>query len=236
MGGLDIDYGGYMTPLREIGECVISAGNEDYFFRPSFANMTRIGSPQEIVQAYGDLHNDEVKKMTLGLIASIGCLPVWFLRYADTCSGVQRALVAAMSIMSACADRDVTTLTGEIIPAKTRGRSFRWKKGAMELQDILLIASSLITHGVIGKAKIRQLQRHESKQTTNEFKAFDYISAARTHFKMSRQDAEMLTMTEFILLLNAKYPNQQGFTHEEYDAVVDDYFAKKERRLKKAAV
>lgn len=29
-------------------------------------------------------------------------------------------------------------------------------------------------------------------------------------------------MTEFALMLNAKYPNQKGFTREEYDAVMDD--------------
>ncbi len=29
-------------------------------------------------------------------------------------------------------------------------------------------------------------------------------------------------MTEFALMLNAKYPNQKGFTREEYNAVMDD--------------
>ncbi|MDN8924050.1 DUF6246 family protein, partial [Staphylococcus aureus] len=75
----------------------------------------------------------------------------------------------------------------------------------------------LITHGVIGKAKVRQLQRNESKGTTSEFKAVDYINAARNHFSMTRTEAENLTMTEFILMLNQKYPDQKGFTREEYD-------------------
>lgn len=38
-------------------------------------------------------------------------------------------------------------------------------------------------------------------------------------------------MTEFQLLLAAKYPDQKGFTRDEYDAVVDDYLTKKTRRL-----
>ncbi len=29
-------------------------------------------------------------------------------------------------------------------------------------------------------------------------------------------------MTEFAMMLNAKYPDQKGFTREEYDAVMDD--------------
>lgn len=43
--------------------------------------------------------------------------------------------------------------------------------------------------------------------------------------------AELLTMTEFQMLLAAKYPEQKGFTRDEYDAVADDYMAKKARRL-----
>ena len=39
---------------------------------------------------------------------------------------------------------------------------------------------------------------------------------------MSREDAANLTMTEFALLLNAKYPNQKGLTREEYDQVMDE--------------
>lgn len=77
---------------------------------------------------------------------------------------------------------------------------------------MLVIAQSLITHGIIGKAKVRHLQRHESGEATSEFRAFEYISAARNHFGMSRAEAEQLSMTEFQLLIAAKYPDQKGFT------------------------
>lgn len=39
---------------------------------------------------------------------------------------------------------------------------------------------------------------------------------------MPRAEAERLSMTEFQLLLAAKYPLQKGFTREEYDHVVDE--------------
>lgn len=74
---------------------------------------------------------------------------------------------------------------------------------------MLLVAQSLITHGVVGKAKVRQLQRHETGERTTEFKAFDYISAARSHFGMSRAEASQLTMTEFQMLLAAKYQTRK---------------------------
>lgn len=44
-----------MTALTDIGELFISdsrEGGKDYLLRPSFEAMTRIGTPEEIVQAY----------------------------------------------------------------------------------------------------------------------------------------------------------------------------------------
>ena len=52
-----------MTPLKEIRECVIGAGEREYFFRPSFRNMTRIGEPGHIVRTFYALLNDDVAKM-----------------------------------------------------------------------------------------------------------------------------------------------------------------------------
>jgi hypothetical protein len=52
-----------MTPLKEIGECLIGAGERGYFFRPSFRNMTRIGEPEHIVRTFYALFNDDVAKM-----------------------------------------------------------------------------------------------------------------------------------------------------------------------------
>uniref|UniRef100_UPI00223FBCDC DUF6246 family protein n=1 Tax=Klebsiella pneumoniae TaxID=573 RepID=UPI00223FBCDC len=57
------------------------------------------------------------------------------------------------------------------------------------------------------------------------------IGAARTHFGMIREEASQLTMTEFQMLLSAKHPEQKGFTRDEYDAIADDYMAKKAKRL-----
>jgi hypothetical protein len=144
------------------------------------------------------------------------------------------AMMAAMSVLAACCESDVSRLTDDIIPGKSGKWAFVYRAGLMNAVEMVLIAQSLITHGIIGKAKIRQLQRHESAQATTEFRSFDYISAARNHFGISRAEAEQLSMTELQLMLNAKYPDQKGFTRDEYDAGADDYMAKKALRLAKA--
>ena len=219
-----------MKPLKELGECLISFGDNDYFFRPSFINMTRIGEPKEIVQAFYDLHHEEVSSLLQSALEAYGAIPDWLIKHIKTTSYGRKALMSAMTVISACCERDVTPLIGEIRPAKASGKAFKLRRGQMDEFDMLAIAQSLITHGIIGKAKVRKLQRHEGGEATNEFNAFEYISAARNHFGMSRAEAEQLSMTEFQLLIAAKYPDQKGFTKDEYDAVADDFLARQAAR------
>lgn len=224
-----------MIPMKEIGECLICTAKVDYMFRPSLANMMRIGEPQEIVQAFADLHNDEVTPLIQRAADAYGHIPAWLVEHIRTSNYGKRALMAAMTVMEACSADDLSPLIGEFRPAKAKGKPFKRRAGQMGDFEILLIAQSLITHGIIGKAKVRQLQRNESGTPTTEFSAFEYISAARTHFGISREEAQQLTMTEFQLMLAAKYPAQKGYTKEEYDAAADDYFALREKRRAKAA-
>lgn len=239
-----------MTPWKEIGECLISYGAEEYFFRPSFAAMSRIGTPEEIVETFYALHNDEATPRLKALADNYQAIPEHQRRFYAAYSGSdmlpafalkwllssvcsKAAISAAMIVLAACCDRDVTPLTGELVPGKTGRRAFLYRPGVMPVREMVMIAQSLIQHGIIGKARVRKLQRHEGSSTSSEFNAFEYISAARTHLGMSREEAEQLTMTEFQMMLAAKFPEQNGFTREEYDQVADDYLARKARRLAK---
>jgi len=223
-----------MTPLKEIGECVICDGDNEYFFRPSLINMTRIGEPHEIVQALYDLYNDEVGEITRRAFKAFGSVPAWLTSHLASPQYSKKAIVTAMTVLQACSPQDVSALTGEVVPGRSGKWTFVYRKGRMAAEEMVIIARSLMAHGVIGKAKVRKLQRHEGAQASSEFNAFEYISAARTHLSMSREEAEHLTMTDFQMLLAAKYPDQKGFTKEEYDSVEDDYLAKKAMRLAKA--
>ncbi len=223
-----------MTPIKEIGECLITLGDRDYFFRPSFVNMSRIGDPKEIVNAFYHLHNDEFTDLVTKAVEAYGHVPQWLMNYVTRPQFSKQAVYSAMNVLTACCDDDITPLTGELRPGKTGKWTFVYRAGEMPISDMVLIAQSLIQHGIIGKAKVRKLQRHESGQATSEFMAVDYIVAAQTHFGMGEEEASRLTMTKFQMLLAAKYPDQKGFTREEYDAVADDYLAKKARKLANA--
>lgn len=224
-----------MTPLTELGECLIGTGRREYFFRPSFSAMVRIGSPEEIVQAFYDLNHDAVSPLFTLAYESYGSVPAWLMDYVSKPGFADKTIGAAIIILQACCEDDCSPLTGAMVPSLSRPGELVWMPGAMSFEEIVIIGGLLITHGIIGKAKVRKLQRNESGKMTREFNAVEYINAARSHFGISKEEAMRLTMTEFQLLLNAKYPEQKGFTKEEYDTVVDDYFAKKQRKLDKAA-
>ncbi|EOL8940726.1 DUF6246 family protein [Cronobacter dublinensis] len=223
------------TPLKEIGECLISVEGEDYFFRPSFVNMSRIGDPEEIVQVFYDLHNDEVTSLVNRGVEAYGYVPQWLINHIKITSYGRKAFLASVVVLNACCNKDAAPLTGVFHPSKSNGRTFKIRKGALPESDMLLIAQSLITHGVIGKAKVRKLQRHESGETSTEFRAVDYIVAAQAHFGMTEQEAGNLTMTKFQMLLATKYPEQKGFTREEYDSIADEYLAKQAARRAKVS-
>nr|WP_254919478.1 DUF6246 family protein [Pantoea sp. VS1] len=201
-----------MAPAKEIGECLITVGEDDYFFRPSFENMMRIGNPQEIVQSFYDLHSDEQSSLVRRSVAAFGGIPAWLVSCLSRPQSSKYAVYAAMNVLAACCDEDISTLIGELRPGNTGKWLFVYWKGLMPVSDMVLIAQSLIQHGIIGKAKVRKFQRHEAGQSSSEFNASEYINAARTHLGMSKEEAERLTMTEFQMLLAAKFPEQKGFT------------------------
>ena len=69
-----------MTVLTDIGEISVSdsrEGGKDYLLRPSFEAMTRIGTPEEIVQAYAIIHGIEVSQLTEACASTFGRFPEW---------------------------------------------------------------------------------------------------------------------------------------------------------------
>ncbi|EMX5243979.1 hypothetical protein AAHE33_000449 [Klebsiella aerogenes] len=222
-----------MTALIDIGEFSVSDsrdGGKDYLLRPSFEAMVRIGTPAEIVRAYATIHGSDVAKLLEACTDRLRRIPDWLSPSFNRAA--EKVLSTCMHVLQACCEVDMTPMIGEW---KGWRHCVVYRPGQMPKNDIIVLAQHLMQHGVVGKAKVRHLQRHETGERTTEFKAFDYISAARSHFGMSRSEASQLTMTEFQMLLAAKYPDQKGFTREEYDAIADDYLAKQAARRARAA-
>lgn len=220
-----------MTPITEIGEVLLSdphAGGHDYLLRPSLRAMMAIGTPQEIVETFAAIHSDGATALINPQSVTSSVMP-W--TWPILAHQRERLLMTCVGILEACAgDNDITPLVGEWLYFDDKLERI---DGSLTGSQIIIIARHLMQHGIIGKAKVRQLQRHEKAEGTREFKAIDYINAARAHFDMTRDEASDLTMTEFIILLNQKYPPQKGdgLTRDEYDNLMDDYALNRARRI-----
>lgn len=216
------------TPLTEIGEMRISLSDRSFFFKPSFRAMNEIGTPKEIVEVYSKLNGiDYVAPLQHVEYLPFGAQMQVMKTISKPVYG-RHVLSAAYIVMQSCCEDDVSVLIGGWKPTP---RGVRYVPGIMPVSDIIIIARNLMQHGIIGKSPLKVPERLEEqgKKTTNEFHASQYIISARTHFDMTRDEAENLSMTEFQMMIKNKYPEPKGLTKEERAAEYDQAKADRER-------
>lgn len=216
------------TPLTEIGEMRISLSDRSFFFKPSFRAMNEIGTPKEIVEVYAKLNGiDYVAPLQHVEYLPFGAQMQVMKTISKPVYG-RHVLSAAYIVMQSCCEDDISILIGGWKPTP---RGVRYVPGIMPVSDIIIIARNLMQHGIIGKSPLKVPERLEEqgKKTTNEFHASQYIISARTHFDMTRDEAESLSMTEFQMMIKNKYPEPKGLTKEERAAEYDQAKADRER-------
>lgn len=216
------------TPLTEIGEMRISLSDRSFFFKPSFRAMNEIGTPKEIVEVYAKLNGiDYIASLQHVEYLPFGAQMQVMKTISKPVYG-RHVLSAAYIVMQSCCEDDISVLIGGWKPTP---RGVRYVPGIMPVSDIIIIARNLMEHGIIGKSPLKVPERLEEqgKKTTNEFHASQYIISARTHFDMTRDEAENLSMTEFQMMIKNKYPEPKGLTKEERAAEYDQAKADRER-------
>lgn len=216
------------TPLTEIGEMRISLSDRSFFFKPSFRAMNEIGTPKEIVEVYARLNGiDYVAPLQHVEYLPFGAQMQVMKTLSKPVYG-RHVLSAAYIVMQSCCEDDISVLIGGWKPTP---RGVRYVPGIMPVSDIIIIARNLMQHGIIGKSPLKVPERLEEqgKKTTNEFHASQYIISARTHFDMTRDEAENLSMTEFQMMIKNKYPEPKGLTKEERAAEYEQAKADRER-------
>lgn len=216
------------TPLTEIGEMRISLSDRSFFFKPSFRAMNSIGTPKEIVEVYAKLNGiDYVAPLQHVEYLPFGAQMQVMKTISKPVYG-RHVLSAAYIVMQSCCEDDISVLIGGWKPTP---RGVRYVPGIMPVSNIIIIARNLMQHGIIGKSPLKVPERLEEqgKKTTNEFHASQYIISARTHFDMTRDEAENLSMTEFQMMIKNKYPEPKGLTKEERAAEYDQAKADRER-------
>lgn len=149
---------------------------------------------------------------SLGRIAALGT-PQEIVKLYAGLHGASAAKDAAYILASLCDQEDPTPLVGWIDEEGTH-------PGVMPESEQIIIARHLMQHGIAGKAK--PSNKGDGKYS-DKFEAAEYIAAARVHLGLSSADAEALSMTEFQMMFEMKFPSKADGkrdvpTREEYEA------------------
>lgn len=132
---------------------------------------------------------------SLGRIASLGS-PTEIVSVFAALHGSKAEEEAAYVLACLCDQDDPTPLIGW---RDEEG----WHDGSMPPAERVIIARHLMQHGIVGKARPEQAG---SGNYSDSFDASEYIAAARVHLGLSSADAEALSMSEFQIMLEMKFP------------------------------
>ncbi|MEJ2800636.1 DUF6246 family protein [Comamonadaceae bacterium PP-2] len=133
---------------------------------------------------------------SLARIARLGS-PAGIVQSYANLHGARCVQEARFVLAGLCDQDEVSLLVGELSEAG-------WQPGLMGDAEMVIIARHLMQHGIVGKA---QPGKGDGSYSA-EFKAHEYIAAARVHLGLSTQDAEALSMTEFQTLFEMKFPSK----------------------------
>uniref|UniRef100_UPI001FC9C59A DUF6246 family protein n=1 Tax=Xenorhabdus beddingii TaxID=40578 RepID=UPI001FC9C59A len=107
-----------MTPIIDIGEMVIATDKTDYLLQPSFAAMTRIGTPQQIVAVYTLLNGAETQELMHRAALAYGTIPDWLITLMRKPAFGRNILSTSMMVIQACCEEDVEELIGDWRPGR----------------------------------------------------------------------------------------------------------------------
>ena len=163
--------------LTAYGHAKIEWEGRAFNLSPSFVNIAKIGTPPEIIETFKDFVS------TTHLITKFSI---------------------ALNVLECCSDAELPReLTGGVKFSERQNRFLivNPTHGQAMVSDIITLAEHCLVHGVCGKV--------ESKgkgEPLTEFDAYSYMELARIHLNLSLDDASRMTMTEFLRLMEAKFP------------------------------
>lgn len=175
----------------------------EYTLAPTFANIAKIGSPSEIVED--------------------------FKSFITTINPAYKFNIA-LSVLRACCDKDLPEgFTGRTTFMSGKLKYVQPSHGVNVFSDIITLAEHCLIHGVCGKVKKTDKDESGDSKPIKEFDAYEFMELSRVHLGVSRVEAENLTMTEFIRMMKAKFPepvDENKASRSEEKSMLDWYFDK----------
>lgn len=186
--------------LVHIGEVGVHWAEGSAVLRPSLLAISRIGTPSEIVATLACVFGE-------GLRVHVNPEFTWHDRKAARVA-MKQQLRASLEVWQACAPDgfDVDAVTGYF---SERGG---WRMGALDPQDVVLVAQALLRHGVLGDPDEPSEEAEPAAQNEEFEPLFDcrkHAATAMGHLGLSEAEAWNLTMTGLRLAIEAKYPKPE---------------------------
>lgn len=178
--------------LTEIGEIGIHKGGAVYKLRPSLYAISKLGTPVEIVETFARIFAEHF-----------------------TPRGKTEQFADALAVLYACCQDDASAeaIVGTYTP-RVQAHRAPWapgvyRRGFIAPGVVLVLARSLLTHGVIGDVERTPTAPSDEPDYLTEFAARDYVAMAMAHLGCSEHDAWNMTMTGLSLALRSKYPSSK---------------------------
>lgn len=185
--------------LLNHGHCKIEWGGNEYNISPSLQNISKIGSPIEIIEDFKSF------------ISS---------------TSPSQAFSIAINVINCCSDKDLPTeLTGRfrLNSAETKLVYVMPSHGLPMFDDVLTLAEHCFLHGVCGKSG-----KKGDGDPLTEFNAYEIMAMARVNLEISASEAANMTMTELVIMMDAmikvKHPNAKEdnkMSVKEEDSLID---------------
>jgi hypothetical protein len=171
-----------------IGEAAIYVDGQEVILRPSFANMQKIGSPEEIKEILWDCFNS-LQKQQAGLE----------LHYSD--------ILPCSIVFDACGGDEIESRIFGQMSAPDADK-LEWIAGIEPIDNLIVMANHLLSWGINGKPSKGRLRKAANEKDGKEylFDPLEFVGAAVAHLGMNTADAWNLTMVEFQRIMDSKYP------------------------------
>jgi len=163
--------------LTRYGFGGIYIDDKEYKISPTFQNIDKLGTPKEIIETFTSFFN---------------------------CPSINWQYHRAVEILQACCEPK--------LPNSATGRFKVYENGKLKLinppsqdfmHDIIVLATHCLRHGVIG---VTDSESESEGEPIKEFDVYFYIGLACEHLRRSREEAADMTLTEFLMMWDIRFP------------------------------
>lgn len=181
----------------EYGDFEVRFGSLTFLFRPTFQNMSNIGTPEDIISVLHCLyHSDSIAwfESYEKFLNRYSYMPITNHGITKQISNHSKntAFKSACLVLQSCCDQDVSAMTGKI----SFGAKVYYQIGFESPDVIIELARHLMRHGVLGVSKKKSTNK--ASEPIREFNAAYHASVTINHLNFSRDEAWDMSMTEFI--------------------------------------